>query len=141
MEILSLLISLACAFYGLTSVILPFTASTHISPKLPEDVIEMVQISQPQVLILPAGLAVEDLEQIKSLKSFVVVDNTTAPHMDWREEGGDIPVHTWPELLGTKAHHEPCEPALVAIESFVNEGGKLKSIQFSHHVNFPSRTL
>jgi len=125
---------LACAFHGLTSVILPFTTSTHNPPILPDNVIDILKAAQPQVLILPAGLAVEDLKQIKSIKGIVVVDISTGPHMDWSSEDGDIPVKSWPQLLELNAHHEPSELAAVAVQSFIKVGSELKPVEFTHQV-------
>lgn len=91
-------------------------------------------MAQPQVLILPAGLAIEDLKQIKSINAIVVVDISSAPHMDWSSEEGDVPVKTWEQLLEIKAHHEPSEPAAVAIQSFARLDGEFKSVDFTHQV-------
>lgn len=95
------------------------------------DILKMVQ---PQVLILPAGLAIEVLKQIKSIKDIVVVDISSDPHMDWSSEDGDIPVKTWSQLLDIEAHHEPSEPASVAIQSFIKTAGEFKSVEFTHQV-------
>jgi len=125
----------------LTSVTLPFTTSTHNPPTLPDNVIEILKAAQPQVLILPAGLAVEDLKQIKGIKAIVVVDISTEPHMDWSSEDGNIPVKSWTQLLELNARHEPSEPAAVAVQSFINSGGQLKSVEFTHQVLFASENL
>jgi hypothetical protein len=125
---------LACAFYGLTSVILPFTTSVHSPPRVPDDDIDIMKMAQPQVLILPAGLAIEDLKQIKSLKGIVVVDITSGPHMDWGCEDGGVPVHTWADLLESKVHHEPSGPSSIAIQSFRRSGAEVKSVEFTHQV-------
>lgn len=130
----------ACAFHGLTAVILPFTASTHSSPSVPDDVIDMIKVAKPQVLILPAGLATEDLKQIGSIKGLVVVDISSAPHMDWSEEDGGVPVQTWTSLLDSATHFEPTETAAaVAIQSFTKAGKGYKSIEFTQRVQ--SRSL
>jgi hypothetical protein len=91
-------------------------------------------MAQPQVLILPAGLATEDLKPIKSLKVIVVVDTSSAPHIDWSSDDGDIPVKTWHQLLNIEAHHEPSDVSPVAIQSFDNTTGKFESIDFTHQV-------
>jgi hypothetical protein len=132
---LGILLIQACAFHGLTAVILPFTASTHNPPTVPDDVIDMLKVAKPQVLILPAGLATEDLKKIGSIKGLVVVDISSAPHMDWTEEGGDIPVQTWTGLLDSTTHFEPAENAAsVAIQSFTKTGKELKSVEFIQRV-------
>jgi hypothetical protein len=100
-----------------------------------------LKAAQPQVVILPAGLAVEDLEQIKSIKGIVVVDISTNPHMDWSSEDGDIPVKSWTKLLELNAHHEPSEPGTVAVQSFIKVGSELKSVEFTHQVLSPSENL
>lgn len=124
----------ACAFHGLTAVILPFTASSHNQPKVPDDVIDMIKVAKPQVLILPAGLATEDLQKIGSIKGLVVVDISSAPHMDWSEDGG-VPVQTWTSLLDSATHFEPTETAAaVAIQSFTKVGKGHESIEFTQRV-------
>lgn len=120
---------------------MPFATSTHNSPGLPDNVIEILKAAQPQVIILPAGLAIQDLKQIKSMKGIVVVDISTAPHMDWSSEDGDIPVKSWTKLLELNADHEPSEPAPVAVQSFVKVGSELKSIEFTHQVPTQSENL
>ena len=95
----------------------------------------MLKVAEPQVLILPAGLALEDLKSIKSIKAIVVVDISTAPHMDWKEEDGDVPVQTWDELLNSGATHQPAEtPADVAIQSFMRSEKGYKSVEFTQQV-------
>jgi hypothetical protein len=118
----------------LTSVILPFTKSAHNSPALPDNVIDIVKMAQPQVLILPAGRAMEDLKKVKSIKAIVVVDISSAPHMDWSSEDGGVPVKTWSQILDIEAHHEPSEAAPIAIQSFFNTKGEFKSVDFTHQV-------
>lgn len=125
----------------MTSVTLPFLTSGHNLPSLPDNVVEILNAAQPQVLILPAGLAVEGLNEIKSIKGIVVVDISTAPHMDWSSEDGDIPVKSWTQLLELNAHHEPSEPAAVAVQSFIKVGSELKSIEFTHQVLSRSENL
>ena len=95
----------------------------------------MLQVAQPQVLILPAGLALEDLKSIKSIKAIIVVDISSAPHMDWKEDDGNVPVQTWEELLNSGATHQPAEtPAAVAIQSFMKSGKGDKSVEFTQQV-------
>jgi hypothetical protein len=127
---------LACAFHSLTSIILPFATPTHSQPTIPDDIVDILKKAQPQVLVLPAGLALQDLKQISSLKRIVVVDISTAPHLDWSSEGEDVPVQTWTEVLDSPAHHEPPEPPSIAIQSFMRTAGEIKSIEFSHKVRF-----
>jgi hypothetical protein len=139
MSFWGMLLTLACAFHGLTAVILPFTASTHNPPTLPDDVVDMLKVAKPQVLILPAGLATEDLKKIESIKGLVVVDISSAPHMDWTEEG-DTSVQTWTGLLESTTHFEPAENAAsVAIQSFTKTGKGYESIEFTQRV--PSNLL
>jgi hypothetical protein len=128
-------LTLACAFHSLTCVILPFTTSTLIPPTIPDDVIDILNEAQPQVLVLPAGLALQDLKQIGSLKRAVVVDISTAPHLDWSSEEG-IPVQTWTEVLDSNAHYQPTGPSSTAIQTFLRSAGELKSVEFSHQVHF-----
>jgi hypothetical protein len=126
---------IACAFHALTNVVLPFTTSTHNPPTVPDDVIDMLKVAQPQVLILPAGLAIQDLKSIRSIKAIIVVDITTAPHMDWNDDDGGVPVHTWQELLNSGATHQPAEnPAAIAIQSFVRAEKGYKSVEFTQQV-------
>ena len=68
------------------------------------------------------------------MKGIVVVDISTAPHMDWSSGDGDIPVKSWTKLLELGAHHEPSELAAVAVQSFIKVGSELKSIEFTHQV-------
>ena len=129
------LLTIACAFHGLTNVVLPFTTATHSPPTVPDDVIEMLKVAQPQVLILPAGLAIEDLNSVNSIKAIIVVDISTAPHMDWKDDDGPVPVQTWEELLDSGATHQPVEtPAAVAIQSFMKSGKGYKSVEFTQQV-------
>jgi hypothetical protein len=130
-------LTIACAFHGLTNVVLPFTTSTHSPPTVPEDVIDMLKVAQPQVLILPAGLAIEDLKSVKSIKAIIVVDISTAPHMDWKDDDAPVPVQTWQELLDSGATHQPVEtPAAVAIQSFMKSEKGYKSVEFTQQVRF-----
>ena len=114
--------------------VLPFTTTQHNPPIIPEDRIEMLQAAQPQVLILPAGLAIEDIKAVKSLQTVIVVDISTAPHMDWANEEGDISTKTWNEVLEIAEHYEPTEPAAVAVQSFVSDKNGFKSVEFSQQV-------
>jgi len=115
-------------------VTLPFTTTQHNPPAVPEDRIDMLKEAQPQVLILPAGLALEDVKAVKSLKAIIVVDISAAPHLDWTNEDGDIPTKTWPEVLEITEKYEPTEPAAVAVQSFVNLRTGYKSVEFSQQV-------
>jgi hypothetical protein len=126
----------ACAFYGLTSITVPFTASSHNPATLPDDVVDRIKVAQPQVLILPAGLAIEELKGVKSLKAIIVVDVTTAPQVDWSTEQEDTHVRTWEQLLETEAQHEPSDPAPIAIQGFVKLGSQYQLVDFSQEV-FP----
>jgi hypothetical protein len=95
----------------------------------------MLKVAEPQVLILPAGLAIEDLKTVKSIKAIIVVDISTAPHLDWKDDNEDVPVQTWDELLNSGAIHQPAEtPAAVAIQSFIRAGKGYKSVEFSQQV-------
>jgi len=121
----------------LTSVILPFTTAATNPPTIPEDVLDLLKTSQPEVLVLSAGLALQDIEQIKSLKTLVVIDVAEDPHMDWHEEGGSIPVKTWDEVLELTVHHDPSEKlASVAIQSFSKTTKGFKSVEFTHEVHY-----
>ena len=128
-------IDTACAFYGLTSIILPFTTATHTPATIPEDALEILKMSKPQLLVLPAGLALGDLKDVQCIKFVIVVDISTGPHIDWSDEGHGIPVKTWQQVLETSTLHEPCEPAPVAIQSFVSTQNGFKSIEFNQEVN------
>jgi hypothetical protein len=128
---------LACAFHGLTSVVLPFTTPTQSPPILDPEALEMLRVAQPQVLILQAGLAVDSLNAIKSLKEIIVVDNTTGSQMDWGEEDGQVPTKTWDALLENKATFPPLETLptdAIAVETFENSPEGYKSIKFTHQV-------
>jgi len=119
----------------LTSAVLPFTATATNPPTIPEDVLDLLKASQPQVLVLSAGLALQDIEPIKSLKAVVVIDVTAESHMDWHEDRDSIPVKTWDELLESTVHHEPSEKlADVAIQSFSKTTKGFKSVEFTHQV-------
>jgi hypothetical protein len=85
-------------------------------------------------LILPAGLAIQDLKEVKSIKGMVVVDISSAPHIDWTTEAGGVPVQTWTDLLESEAHHEPSEPAPVAIQSFIASKKNFKAVDFTQQV-------
>jgi len=89
------------------------------------------------VLILPAGLALEDLKGLKSLNAIIVVDISSAPHIDWSMEQDNASVRTWDQLLETEAVHEPSDPPPVAIEDFVNLGTEHKPVDFSQEVLLP----
>lgn len=128
-------LTLACAFHALTCIILPFTTSILNSPTIPDDIIDILKEAQPQVLVLPAGLALQDLKQIGSLKRIVVVDISTAPHLDWSDGNEDVPVQTWPEVLDSTAHHEPTEPSSTVIQTFIRTASELKPVEFSHQVH------
>jgi hypothetical protein len=120
----------------LTSIILPFTTAATNPPTIPEDVLDLLKASQPQVLVLSAGLALQDIEPIKSLKAVVVIDVTAGPHMDWHEDRDSIPVKTWVEVLESTVHHEPsAKLASVAIESFSKTTKGFKSVEFTHQVH------
>ena len=108
---------------------------------LPDDVIDILNIAKPDVLVLPAGLAIQDLKGVTSIKGIIVVDISSSPHMDWATEAGGVPVQTWTDLLESKAHHEPSEPALVAIQSVVISKGNVEVIDFSQQVQFLVKLL
>jgi len=129
-------INVACAYHGLTAVVLPFTTTQHNPPRVPDDRIDMLKAAQPQVLILPAGLAVEDLKSVKSLKTVIVVDISSDPHMDWTDQLADISVQNWNEVLEITEHYEHTEPANVAVQSFVPVKDGYKSIEFTQQVFF-----
>jgi hypothetical protein len=97
----------------------------------------MIKAAQPQVLILPAGLALEEVEGIKSIKNIVVVDIGSAPHMDWAEEEGKIPVQTWTDMLEASGpHHPPADkPAAIAFQSFTKHGKSYKPVNFTQQVD------
>lgn len=124
----------ACAFYGLTSVTVPFAASSHNPATLPDDVVDRIKVAQPEVLVLPAGLAIEELKGVKSLKAIIVVDVSTTPQVDWSTEQEDTHVRTWEQLLENEAQHEPSDPAPVAMQGFVKLGSQYKLVNFSHEV-------
>jgi hypothetical protein len=128
-------VDVACAFHGLTSVILPFTTSSQNPPSFPDDVLDILRISAPQVLIVPAGLAIEEIQKYKSIKAIIVVDIASDSHMNWEEENGDIPVKTWKEVLENQHHHDPPEilPS-IAIQSFTKSEKGFTSIEFTHQV-------
>jgi hypothetical protein len=94
----------------------------------------MLKSAQPQVLILPAGLAVEDLKAVKSLESVVVVDISTDPHMDWSNEEDGVSTKSWDEVLNISEHYEPTEPAEIAVQSFISLRNGLKSVEFTQQV-------
>jgi hypothetical protein len=126
---------LACAFQGLTIVSLPFTTASHNPPTLPDDVLEMLHIAQPQVLILPAGLALDDVQKVKSIKANVVVDISAATHMNWNEDEGDVETHTWTQVLGFEKQYEPAEKhSAIAIQAFIPTKSGFKSVEFTHQV-------
>jgi hypothetical protein len=129
------MLTTACAFYGLTSVILPFTATSHNPVGMDSDTLELLKVAEPQVLILPAGLAIEDLKGLKSLKAIIVVDISTGPHMDWSTEQENTVVRTWDQLLESEAQHEPSDPPQVAIQGFVKFGSEYKTVNFSQEVD------
>lgn len=98
----------------------------------------MLNVSQPQVLILPAGAATDQLKVIKSLKSVVVVDVGAASHMYWGEEKGEIPMKSWSELLETKSQFDPPEKLpQVAIQTVTKTSEGYQSIEFTHQVLLP----
>jgi hypothetical protein len=131
------LTDIACAFQGLTLVILPFTKVQQVPPTVPEDHIAMLKLAKPDVLILPAGLAVEEVRQgVPSLKGVVVLDISTSPHMDWKDESDNTVTQTWTDLLKTKAKYDlPQTLPPVAIQSFVPNADGFDPVEFSHQVN------
>jgi len=114
---------------------------SHNPPTIPDDVIDILKIEKPDVLILPAGLAIQDLNDVKSIKAIVVVDISSAPHIDWGTDAGGVPVQTWTDLLKSEAHHEPSEPAPVAIKSFITSNKDFKAVDFTQQVQLPVNTL
>ena len=89
------------------------------------------------MLILPAGLALEDLKGLRSLNAIIVVDISSAPHVDWSMEQDNASVRTWDQLLETEAMHQPSDQPTVAIEDFVNLGTEYKTVDFSPEVPLP----
>ena len=129
----------ACAFQGLTEIILPFTTPSQSPPIIPENVINMLKVSQPDVLILSAGLALEDIKGIKSLKGIVVVDISSEPHMEWEEEFGNTHVQTWTDLIAAAGPSEAddAKPAAIAFQCFITTGDTYKTVNFTHQVMRP----
>ena len=111
--------------------------SNYNPATIPSDVVDLLKVAKPQVLILPAGLAIEDLKDLTSLKAIIVVDISSAPHVDWSMEQDDTSVRTWDQLLETEAMHEPSDPPPVAIEDFVNLGTEYTTVDFSQEVPSP----
>jgi hypothetical protein len=118
--------------------VLPFASNAHGAPIVPDDVISIVRAVQPQVLVLPAGLALDDLEHIKSIKTIVVVEVTVDPHLDWKDEGGGIPVLTWTQIIDQDTKHEPTEPSQIACQSF--DFSSSEAVDFTQQVTM-SRTM
>jgi len=71
----------------------------------------------------------------------VVVDISSAPHIDWTTEAGGVHVQTWTDLLESEAHHEPSEPAPVAIQSFIASKKNFKAVDFTQQVRLPMNSL
>lgn len=101
---------------------------------MPSDFLDLLNATEPQVLILPAGLAIEDLKDLKSLKAIIVVDISTAPHVDWSTEQENTSVRSWDQLLESEAQSEPSDPPPVAIQGFVKLGTAYKPVDFSQDV-------
>ena len=101
-----------------------------------EDYIEMLKAAQPEVLVLPAGLATDQIRSaVKSLKAIVLVDISSAPHIDWKDDDGDTFTQTWTDLLGSTVHYDPPqELAPVAIQSFVSTTDGFSSVEFTNEV-------
>lgn len=93
-------------------------------------------MANPDVLILPAGLAIQDLKGVKGIKGMVLVDISSAPHIDWGNDAGGVPVQTWTDLLESKTQHEPSDPAPVAIQSFTVVKKTFKAVDFTQQVQF-----
>jgi len=135
--------NVACAFHGLTLVVLPFTKVQQVPPTVPEDHIAMLKLAKPDVLILPAGLALDEVKKaVPSLKGVVVVDISTAPHMDWTDDDGDTFTQTWTDLVQSKTKHDvPQILPSIAIQSFVSTAKGFESVEFTHQVNDFVRNL
>jgi hypothetical protein len=65
-----------------------------------------------------------------------LVDISSAPHIDWGNDAGGVPVQTWTDLLESKAQHEPSDPAPVAIQSFTVVKKTFKAVDFTQQVQF-----
>jgi len=96
----------------------------------------MLKVAKPQVLVLPAGLALQDLKGIKSIKYIMVVDIGSAPHMDWSDGSKSHSVQTWSDMLEAAGaqHEEPAKPAAIAFQSITKSGSTYKTVDFTQHV-------